>query len=89
MQAMWSLATISPQDFLSSANIWSVIVGINYALVPIGNALLVLFFLAGLVKQTTSFQEMKRFEVAFKLFLRFVIAKAVVTLGIGDYAGYL
>lgn len=55
---------------------------INGALKAIGYALLVLFFLVGVVKTCGSFTEIKRPEQALKLFVRFVFAKAVVTYGL-------
>ena len=56
-------------------------VNINGALQAIGYALLVLFFLAGVIKTCGSFVETKRPEVAFRMFIRFALAKAVVTYG--------
>ena len=49
--------------------------------VAIGLALLVLFFVTGVMKTCGSLAETKRPEVAIKLFIRFAIAKAVVTYG--------
>ena len=77
---IFSLITQSPQDF-KGGSIWRVIVAINGALQAIGLALLVLFFVAGVVKTTGSLSEIKRPEHALKLFIRFAIAKAVVTYG--------
>ena len=45
------------------------------------NALLVLFFVIGVMKTCGSFTELKRPEVAFKCFIRFVLAQAAVTYG--------
>ena len=47
----------------------------------IGLALLVLFFVIGVVKTCSSFDEVKRPEQALKLFIRFAIAKIVITYG--------
>ena len=47
----------------------------------IGLGLLVLFFLVGMIKTCGSFDEVKRPEQVFKLFIRFVLAKIVVTYG--------
>ena len=55
------------------------IVGINDALKAIAYALLVLFFVIGVMKTCGSFTELKRPEVAFKCFIRFVLAQAAVT----------
>ena len=48
----------------------------------IGLALLVLFFVIGVVKTCGSFAEVKKPEHALKLFIRFALAKAVVTYGL-------
>lgn len=77
---IWLLLTQSPEDF-KGGSIWEVIVDIHGALVAIGLALLVLFFVFGLVKTCTSFQEIKRPEQALKLFLRFIIARGLVVYG--------
>ena len=57
------------------------IIGINDALKAIAYALLVLFFVIGVMKTCGSFTELKRPEVAFKCFIRFVLAQAAVTYG--------
>jgi hypothetical protein len=57
-------------------------VNINDTLKAVGYALLVLFFLMGIMRQFNSFQEIKRPEQALKLFIRFVLAKAAVTWGL-------
>lgn len=80
LSEIFGLITQSPQDF-KGGSIWRVIVDINGALQAIGLALLVLFFVAGVVKTTGSLSEIKRPEHALKLFIRFAIAKAVVTYG--------
>lgn len=58
------------------------ILNINGALQAVGLALLVLFFLAGVVKTSANLGEIKRPEHALKLFLRFAIVKGVVTYGL-------
>ena len=57
------------------------IVNINDALKAIGYALLVLFFVAGVVKTCGSFTELKRPEMALKTFVRFALEQAAVTYG--------
>ena len=76
-----SLIMQSPQDF-KGGSIWEVILRIHGALQAIGIALLVLFFVLGVIKTCGSFAEIKRPEAALKLFIRFVLAKAVVTYGL-------
>ena len=78
---IWQLITQSPQDF-KGGSIWSVMVGIHGAVKAIGIALLVLFFVIGVMKTCGSFAEVKRPEQALKLFIRFAIAKGVVTYGL-------
>ena len=78
---IWQLITLSPDQFKNGA-IWNVIVQIHDAIQAIGLALLVLFFLTGVIKTCSSFAEMKRPEIAIKVFLRFVISKSVVTHGL-------
>ncbi len=57
-------------------------VNINGTLKAVGYALLVLFFLMGVMKHYNSFSEVRRPEQAIKLFLRFVLAKAAITWGL-------
>lgn len=77
---IWQLITTTPQDF-KGGGIWSLIVNINGAVQSIGLALLVLFFVAGMVKTCGSFTEVKKPEHALKLFVRFAIAKGAITYG--------
>ena len=77
---IWSLVTQSPEQFKGGA-IWNVIVNIHDGLLAIGIALLVLFFVVGVMKSAGSLTELKRPEVAVKMFIRFILAKAVVTYG--------
>lgn len=80
LSEIWTLVTQSPETFKGGA-IWNVIVTINGALQAIGYALLVLFFVIGVMKTCGSFAEVKKPEHALKLFVRFVLAKAVITYG--------
>ena len=81
MTEIWQLVTQSPEDF-KGGSIWSVIVNIHGAVKAIGLALLVLFFVVGVMKTCGSFAELKKPEHAIKLFVRFAIAKGVVTYGL-------
>lgn len=81
MSEIYSLVTQSPADF-KGGSIWNIILNINGALQAIGLALLVLFFVIGVVRTCTNFSELKRPEQAVKLFLRFAIAKGIVTYGL-------
>ena len=63
---IWDLITTSPASFKGGA-IWDIIVDIHGGLKAIAYALLVLFFVIGVVKTTTNFSELKRPEQALKL----------------------
>jgi hypothetical protein len=78
---IWQLITQSPETF-KGGTIWNVIVNIHDAVKGIGLGLLVLFFVVGVVKTCGSFAEVKKPEHAIKLFIRFILAKAVVTYGL-------
>ena len=80
LSEIYMLVTQSPADFKGGA-IWNIILNINGALQAIGLALLVLFFVSGVIKTCGSFHEVKRPEQVLKLFIRFALAKAVVTYG--------
>jgi hypothetical protein len=77
---IWQLVTQTPETFKGGA-IWNVIKNIYGSMQAIGLALLVLFFVIGVMKTCGSLSEIKRPEQALKLFIRFVIAKIVVTYG--------
>ena len=81
LSEIYTLVTQSPSTF-KGGTIWEIIVNINGALQAIGLALLVLFFVIGVVRTCTNFSELKRPEQALKLFLRFAIAKGIVTYGL-------
>lgn len=77
---IWMLLTQSPETF-KGGDIWNIIIKIHGALQAIGLSLLVLFFLWGLIRTCTNWQDIKRPEHAFKLFLRFIIARGLVMYG--------
>ena len=81
LSEIWQLLTTSPQQF-KGGSIWSVMVNINEAVQAIGLALLVLFFVVGVVRTCGSFTDVKKPEHALKLFIRFAIAKGVITYGL-------
>ena len=78
---IWQIITQSPENF-KGGDIWNVIIAIHGALQAIGYALLVLFFVVGVVKTCGSFTEVKKPEHALKLFVRFALAKGVITYGL-------
>ena len=85
---IWTIITQSPQTFAGGA-IWDVITSIHGALQAIGYALLVLFFVIGVMKTCGSFAEVKKPEHALKLFIRFGIAKGVITYGLDLMLAFL
>ena len=78
---IWQLVTQTPETF-KGGSIWNVILNIHGAVKAIGLALLVLFFVVGVMKTCGSITEVKKPEHALKLFIRFAIAKIVVTYGL-------
>ena len=77
---IWELVTHTPETFKGGV-IWNVIEKIYGSMQAIGLALLVLFFVIGVMKTCGSIAEVKKPEHALKLFLRFAIAKIIVTYG--------
>lgn len=88
MGEMFDLLTKSPEDF-KGGGIWNIIVDINGAVQAIGLALVVLFFTIGMVKTCNSYTEIKKPEHALRLFIRFAIAKGLVTYGMEIMTGLL
>ena len=77
---IWSLLTTSPENF-QGGGIWRVILNINRVLQGVGLALLVLFFVYGLARTCTSLQEIRKPEHALRYFIRFALAKGLITYG--------
>ena len=77
---IWQILTQSPEEF-KGGQIWSIVVNIHGALQSIGYALLVVFFVVGVIKTCGSFTEVKRPEHVFKMFIRFALAKGAITYG--------
>ena len=78
---IWQLLSTSPEEF-RGGGVWTVMVGINDALKATRYALLVLFFVMGVVKTCGSLAEMRKPEQVFKCFIRFVLAQAAITWGL-------
>ena len=81
LSEIWTLVSQSPEEFRGGA-IWEVIVNIHGAIQAIALALLVLFFVVGVMKTCGSFAEVKKPEHAIKLFIRFALAKGLITYGL-------
>lgn len=78
---IWALLTQNIVDF-KGGGLWDIMLDIHGALQSIGLALVVLFFLCGVIKTCGSFAELRRPEVAVKMLIRFCLAKALVTYGL-------
>lgn len=81
LSEIWQLVSQTPETF-KDGTIWRVIVNIHGALQAIGLALLVIFFITGVIKTCGSFVEAKKPEHAVKLFIRFALAHTIVTYGL-------
>ena len=77
---IWTLLSTSPENF-KGGGVWTVILNINEGLKAIGYALLVIFFVMGVVKTCGSFTELKKPEQVLKCFVRFALAEAAVSHG--------
>ena len=78
LSEIWQLITQSPTSF-KGGTLWNVVSSIHGALQAIGYALLVLFFVIGVMKTCGSLTEVKRPEHALQLFVRFALAKGVIS----------
>ena len=81
LSEIWLLITQSPEQF-KGGEIWNVITNIHGALQAIGYSLLVLFFVIGVMRTCGNFAEVKRPEIALKMFIRFILAKASIDYGL-------
>ncbi len=81
LSEIWQLVSQTPESF-KGGGIWQVIVNIHGSLQAIGLALLVIFFIVGVIKTCGSFVEAKKPEHAVKLFIRFGLAHMIVTYGL-------
>ena len=77
---IYKLITQTPESF-KGGKIWAVIKDIHGGMQAVGFALIVLFFVVGVMKTCGNLTEVKKPEHALRLFIRFVIAKIVVTYG--------
>ena len=77
---IWTLLSTGSEEF-KGGGVWTVIVGINDGLKAIGYALLVIFFVMGVVKTCGSFTELRKPEQVLKCFVRFALAQAAVSHG--------
>lgn len=81
LSEIWQLVSQTPETF-KGGTIWNVIINIHGTLQAIGLALLVIFFITGVIKTCGSFAEVKKPEHVVKLFIRFGLAHMIVTYGL-------
>lgn len=82
------LLFMPPQRFRNGV-IWNVMLTVHSSLQAVGFALLVLFFLLGIMKTCGSLTELRRPESVLKAFVRFAAAKAAVTYGMDILQAFL
>lgn len=80
LNSVEDLLTMSPSEF-AGGTVWNAVVSIHNSLQGAGYALLVLFFLFGMIHTTTNFAEIKRPEVAILALVRLCIVKGLVESG--------
>lgn len=79
----------TPLDKMFDGNVWAVIKTVCQALQAIGTTILIICFLMGVVNALSSMVDTRRGENAAKVFIRFIIAKEVVTRGLDIMLGLM
>ena len=82
LSEIWNLITQTPETF-KGGTIWNIIVNINGAIQAIGLALLVLFFLFGIVKTCRQFCRSKKARASFEIVYKIYLNKDCSNLWIG------
>lgn len=77
---IWGMLTSSLEGWKDGI-LWDIAVNVNDGIRYIAYGLLVIFFGCSLIRESVSFSDMKRPENILRLFLRYIIAKAVITYG--------
>ena len=77
---IWDMLTASLEGWKDGI-LWDIAVNVNDGIRYIAYGLLVIFFGCSLIRESVSFSDMKRPENILRLFLRYIIAKAVITYG--------
>ena len=88
LSEIWTLLTQSPETF-RGGGIWNVIVNINGTVQAIGLALLVIFFLVGVVKTCRQFCRSKKARSSFEVIYTICIIKSSnniwIRVNVGDF----
>lgn len=79
----------TPLDKLFDGKVWAVIKTVCQAMQAIGTTILIICFLMGVVSALSSMVDTRRGENAAKVFIRFIIAKEVVTRGLDIMLGLM
>lgn len=87
LNEIWTLITQSPEDF-KGGDIWEVIENINGAVQAIGLALLVIFFLVGIVKTCRKFCRSKKARTSAKTVYKICTIKDSYNVWLRAYACY-
>ena len=78
---IWAMLTANLSEW-NNGVLWDVVVQINAALKDIAYGLIIVFFGIGLIKETSSFAELRNPGTILKLFIRYIIAKMIVGFSI-------
>lgn len=73
-----TMLTYNPQEFAKQSGVWQTITDINDKIIPIGSALLALFFIIGFCENCMDVKEELNLELCLKLFIRIGIAEYFV-----------
>lgn len=79
----------TPLDQMFDGTVWKVIKTVCQALEAVGTTILIICFLMGVVSALSSMVDTRRGENAAKVFIRFIIAKEVVTRGLEIMLGIM
>ena len=86
LSEIWTLVSQSPVDF-KGGTIWNVITNIHGAVQAIALALLVLFFVVGVMKTCRKFCRSKKNRTCFEALYSICSSKSISNLWFGTYDG--
>lgn len=79
----------TPIDKLFDGKVWTVIQSVVGALQAVGTTILIICFLMGIMNALSSMVDTRRGENAAKVFIRFIVAKEVLTRGLDIMLGLM
>lgn len=77
-EKIWGYLTTPASEFHGGV-VWEVMVSINDGIKYIAYALVVTFFMIGVIREITNFSEVKRVEAIFKMLVRYVFTTSLIT----------